>query len=121
MPTLKKPTTKWGDLATVTRWYKKERDARMSQRLNAIRLLMKGETQTKVAELLDVSVATIRNWRSRWDKAGKEGLIPEHIGSRSKVTGGIRLEIKEIIEIKQEIDGQTVTGKLIHGHIKKNT
>ena len=93
----------------------------MKQKLNAIRLLMKGHSQKDVAEMLGVSSATVRNWRTNWDHDGKEGLKTKHKGSRSRITPEIRAEIEEIIEVKREINGRTVTGKLIVGYIKKNT
>lgn len=93
----------------------------MKQKLSAIRLLMKGRKQKEVADSLGVSVATIRSWRTRWDREGKEGLKAKHIGSFSCVTPEIRAEIEEVIEIKREINGRAVTGKLIVGYIKKNT
>jgi len=110
-----------GDLEAVESLYRKEKETGMKQRLNAIRLLMRGRSQKDVADMLGVCPATVRNWRTNWDRDGKGGLEKRHIGSRSRITPEIRAEIEEIIEIKREIGGRTVTGKLIVGYIKKNT
>ena len=121
MSHLIKPDTRFGDLQEVTRLYRKERDTRLSVRLNAIRLLMSGSLQKDVARVLDVSDITIATWTKRWNEQGLEGLRPRHQGSRSKVNGEMRVEIADVIEVKQVIDGRTVTGKLITGYLKKNT
>ncbi len=121
MSKLIKPDKKWADLKTVEKWHRKEKNIDLAKKLNAVRLLMKGKTQKEVAEVIGVSVATIRNWRTNWNQKGKEGLKSDHKGFKPKITDDIRLEIEDIIEIKQEINGKTVTGKLIHGYIKKNT
>jgi transposase len=121
MPNLIKPDKRFGDLQTVTRLCRQERDARLSQRLHAIRLLMSGEAQGETARVLAVSSATIREWTVRWNQAGLEGLRPRHQGSHSRMTPGIELDIREVIEVQHVIDGRVVTGRLIHGYLKKNT
>jgi len=82
---------------------------------------MDGETQREVARVLAVSVATIREWTVRWNQAGIEGLRPRHQGSRSRLTPEVAVDIREVIEVQHVIDGRIVTGKLIHGYLKKNT
>jgi transposase len=121
MPAFKYPSKKWGGPEEIESMYRKEKDVRLSIRLNAIRLLMIGRPKKEVAQYLGVSVATIGNWKTLWDQGGKESLKPQNKGRKSKVTDDIKADIKEIIEIKREIDGRTVTGYLIHGYIKKNT
>lgn len=121
MPNIKRPDERWGTIEEVERWYRKERDVKLKHKLNAIRLLMKGGQRKEVAEVLGVCEATVKKWRERWDSEGVEGLRAKHKGSKSKVTPEMRAEIEEIIEVKREIDGRTVTGKLIVGYIKKNT
>jgi putative transposase len=121
MPTIKRPDESWGSLEDVERWYRREKEMKLKQKLNAIRLLMKGRQRNEVADVLGVCEATVKKWRERWDKNGLEGLRAKHKGSKSKVTPDMRAEIEEIIEVKREIDGRTVTGKLIVGYIKKNT
>ena len=117
----KKPDPAWGSLKDIERWYREERDAKLAQKLNAIRLLMQDKRQVDVAEVLGVSIATVRNWRTRWDKGGREGLKPRYTGSRSIITEDIRADIEKVVEIKKEINGRTITGYLIQGYIKKNS
>ncbi len=112
---------KWGSLDDVERWYKSEKDPKLACKLNAIRLLMKGYKRKDVAEVVGVCKATVRNWRARWDEGGKEFLKSRSIGSWSKVTNDMRAEIEEIVEIKREINGRTVTAIAITGWLKKNT
>ncbi len=121
MPTLKRPDESWGSLEDVEGWYRREKEMKLKQKLNAIRLLMKGRQRNEIADVLGVCEATVKKWRERWDKNGLEGLRAKHKGSKSRVTPEMRAEIEEIIEVKREIDGRTVTGKLIVGYIKKNT
>lgn len=121
MPIIKRPDERWGSLEDVEGWYRREKEMKLKQKLNAIRLLMKGRQRKEVADVLGVCEATVKKWRERWDKNGLEGLRAKHKGSKSKVTPDMRAEIEEIIEVKHEIDGRTVTGKLIVGYIKKNT
>ena len=121
MPAFKYPDERWGNLEEVEGMYRTEKDMCISKRINAIRLLMQGRSKKEIAEFLGVSVATVGNWRTLWDQGGKESLKSKNKGRKSKVTDHIKADIQEIVEIKREIDGRTVTGYLIHGYIKKNT
>ena len=121
MPAFKYPSERWGALEEVEKMYREEKDILLSKKLNAIRLLMQGRSKKEIAEFLGVSVATVGNWRTLWDQGGKESLKSKNKGRKSKVTDDIKADIQEIVEIKREIDGRTVTGYLIHGYIKKNT
>jgi transposase len=121
MPRKILPEEKWGTSQEIERWLREERDKELGDKLNAIRLLLKGYRRKEVAEIIGVSEATVKNWRRRWNEGGKESLRARYAGSKSKVSEDIRIEIEDIIVIKREIDGRTVTGKLIHGYLKKNT
>lgn len=121
MTNLKMPDNRWGGLQEVEQWYRKEKNAKVKSKLNAIRLLMKGIPQKEVAEVIGVSRKAICDWRRQWDESGREGLSSRQKGRKSKVTQGMRADIEEIIEIKREIDGKIVTGYVIHGYLKKNT
>lgn len=121
MPIFIYPDEKWGNPQEVEQMYRKEKDANLAKRLNTIRLLMMGRPMTEIAMALGVSVRTIGNWRDRWNQGGKETLKSRNAGTKSKVTEEMKAEIEEVIEIKREINGRTVTGHLIHGYLKKNT
>ncbi len=115
------PEKRDGDKHEIEGVLKKERNSRVVRRLNAIRLLMDGYSQEQVADISNVRRETVWDWVTKWNRDGKEGLKSKHKGSVSKVTSNIMAEISEVIEIKREINGRTVTGRLIHGYLKKTT
>ncbi len=121
MPNLKRPDTTKGGLEEVEAQYRKERDGKLKERLNAIRLLMKGRTRKDVAEIIGVSESAITRWRRRWDEFGREGLKSRHRGRASKVTPEMRAEIEDIFDIRETINGRKITAIAIRGHLKKNT
>lgn len=49
-------------------------DARARQRATGLRLLHLGKKPAEVAELLNVSVATVYNWHGEWRRVGVGGL-----------------------------------------------
>lgn len=115
------PEKRYGDGQEIACIIKKERDSRLVKRLNAIRLLLDGYTQEEVATISGARRETIWDWVTKWNRGGKEELKSHSKGSVSQVTPHIMAEISEIIEIKREINGRTVTGRLIHGYLKKTT
>jgi len=115
------PEKRYGDEQEIGYLIKKGRDGRLGKRLNAIRLLLKGYNHNEVATVIGVRRETIWDWVTKWNQGGKEALKSKHPGSVSQVTPDIMAEISEVIEIKREINGRTVTGKLIHGYLKKTT
>lgn len=115
------PEKSYGDVSEIARILKKERDSRLVKRLSAIRLSMEGYSQEEVARIIGVRRETIWDWVTKWNRGGKEALKSQNKGSVSKVNPGIMAEISQVIEIKREINGRTVTGRLIHGYLKKTT
>ena len=115
------PEKLYGDEQQIISILQTERDVRLVKRLNAIRLLFNGYSHKQVADISSVRRETIWDWVAKWNQGGKEGLKSKHKGSVSQVTPAIMAEISEIIEIKREINGRTVTWKLIHGYLKKTT
>ena len=116
-----KPTTKYAQPKDLQQWIKKERDSKLANRFNAIRLRQLDYRAEEVAVICNVSARTIQNWVGQWNHSGQEGLISNSGGSQSKVTEPIRAQIQEIVEVQQDIDGRKVTGKLICGYLKKTT
>ena len=51
MPTLKRPDERWGSVEDVERWYRREKDMNLKQKLNAVRLLMKGRQRNEAADV----------------------------------------------------------------------
>jgi len=115
------PEKRYGGEPEIASILKKERDNRLVKRLNAVRLLFNGYTHEQVADISGVRRETIWDWVTKWNRGGKEALKSKHKGSVSQVTPNIMAEISEVIEIKREINGRTVTGRLIHGYLKKTT
>lgn len=108
----------WEKIAELV---KKERSVKLANQLNAIRLLMLGYEQKEVAIIYGVTRRAVLKWVNKWNQGGKEMLKCKSGGYRSKVTDQMRMEISKVIDVKREIGGRTVTGKLICGYIKKNT
>ena len=115
------PDTKGGDVTAVYELCKQERHPKLAKRLNAIRLLMLGYQSQEVAEISGVSRQTIHDWVRKWNRNGKEGLITKSGGSRSMVTSQIKAEITRVIDLKVQTSRGIVTGKVIHGYLKKTT
>jgi transposase len=115
------PTTEYGTPEELQQWIKKERDSKLANRFNAIRLRQQGYTAKEAAFICNVTTRMVQNWVKIWNAEGKDGLISKSGGSESKVTKVMRADIREVVEVHQEIDGKKVTGKLICGYLKKTT
>jgi len=115
------PDTTYGDVEKIAELVKKERNVKLANQLNAMRLLMLGYEQKEVAMIYGVTRRAVLKWVNKWNQGGKEILQCKSGGYKSKVTDQMRMEISKIIDVKREIEGRTVTGKLICGYIKKNT
>lgn len=116
-----KPLTKYGDAKELSKWIKAEKNAKLANRLNAIRLAQLDHPIKDIATTCDVSARTIEKWILKWNASGTEGLISKSGGSESKITSRMLADITEIVEITREINGKKVTGKLICGYLKKTT
>jgi len=115
------PETKHGTPDQIEQWLKKEKDVKLANRLNAIRLSMLKYKRRDISVICSVTRKCLLKWVKQWNAAGKEGLISKSGGSRSKITEKIRADITEVIEVKKKIGGRLVTGKLICGYLKKTT
>jgi transposase len=116
-----KPTTRYGQPQELKQWIQKERNSKLANRLNAIRLRQLNYGTQHVAEICGVTTRTVQNWVKQWNQDGKDGLLSKSGGSSSKVTPTIRADIQEVVEVQQQINGKKVTGKLICGYLKKST
>lgn len=116
-----KPDTKFANAAELVLLCKQERDPKLARRLNAIRLLMLGYERQHVAEISGVKRQTIYDWVKKWNQGGKEELVSKSGGSISKVTGKMRADITKVVDVKIKTSRGIVTGKLIHGYLKKST
>jgi len=116
-----KPETKYIDAEGLRKLIKQEREPKLANRLNAIRLLMLGYSQQEVANISGAKRQTLLLWVHKWNQDGKEGLVSKSGGSRAKVTPEMRLEITKIVEKKIQTSRGIITGKYIHGYLKKST
>lgn len=113
------PTRQHGSTEQIQEWIKKEKDPKQANRLNAIRLLMLGYENQEVGKICGVGRTCIRQWVMRWNQGGREALESTSGGSVSRVIEEHRADIREVVEIKRNINGRIVTGKLICGYLKK--
>lgn len=102
-------------LEQITEHYKKEKDARIKERLLTIKLLYEGRAVAEVASQIDVSRKTIYNWINAWNHSGYQGLKPgnERAGKRRY------LDQEEWREIFSEIEGKGYSVKDILAYVKK--
>jgi len=113
------PKSKYAHPKELQQWIKEERDSKLANRFNSIRLRQLDYSAKEVSTICNVSIRTVQSWVKQWNSTGKEGLLSSSGGSQSKVTNPMRAQIQEIVEIQQNIDGRKVTGKLICGYLKK--
>jgi transposase len=115
------PEIRQTDAKSLKELIKQERDPKLVRRLNAIRLLMLGYSQKEVAKIIGVSRQIILIWVRKWNQGGREELVSKSGGSKSKVTGEMRAEITSVTKVEIQTSQGIVTGKFIHGYLKKST
>ncbi|MHB8280665.1 MAG: helix-turn-helix domain-containing protein [Candidatus Humimicrobiaceae bacterium] len=114
-----RPNTECGNAADIFEMWKQAHSPKLAKRLNAIRLLMSGYGWQEVAEISGMSRQTVHDWVGKWNRNGKEGLENKSGGSQSKVTDKMRADITKVVDVKIHTNRGIVTGKLIHGYLKK--
>ena len=116
------PTQTYGNPADLAKAIKGERNVKLANRLNAIRLLQLEYPYKEVSKICGVCRTSLQKWVSKWNAAGKEGLASKSGGNRkSRVTDRMRADIREVVEIKREINGKAVTAIMICGRLKKTS
>lgn len=74
-------------------------DPRVRQRATGLRLLHRGEKPAKVAELLNVSQATVFNWHADWRAEGIKGLSDKPRSGRPPLaTEAYCAKVGEVLE-----------------------
>ncbi len=93
--------------------YRKEKDPRIKERLLAIIHLYEKKNIYEVQDILKKSDRTIKDWLSRWNNKGYEGLIPAK-------GGGIepRISSLEWDNIIKEIEGKGMTVRDVMVYVK---
>lgn len=70
----------------------------MARRVLAVELLQDGKLLTEVAELLSVSVSSVKRWKKAFQQGGLAALAPKrHPGPKSKLSAVQRRRVREIL------------------------
>jgi transposase len=93
--------------------YRREKDSRLKERLQAILLLYEGKKTTDVASIVKRSRSTVENWISTWNERGADGLVPNFTGGPKP-----RMESGEWDRIVKEIEGKGMTLKDVEVYVK---
>jgi len=85
----------WGGAEKINGLIKKEKDARIKERLRAVLWRLEGKTYTEISERLKRDIDTVREWIKKWNKRGYEGLKDKP--KRGRPTILTQEEISEVI------------------------
>jgi putative transposase len=99
-----------GDLESRCR---KEKDARVKERALAMLRLYDGTTEEETARSVARCEKSVRNWLTRWNEKGYDGLAPEFDGGPKP-----RIDGSEWDKIVQEIEGKGMTIKDVEVYVK---
>jgi transposase len=70
----------------------------MARRVMAVELLQDGKLLTEVAELLSVSVSSVKRWKKVFQQGGLAALAPKrHPGPKPKLSMSQRRRVREIL------------------------
>lgn len=98
---------------------------RMRQRAMGLRLLNSGKSPQEVAELLNVSVATVYNWHQKWRTGGVAGLADEQRSGRPALaTAEYCAKLEALIETEPSELGYGFTlwtAKRLLAHLEQET
>jgi transposase len=82
----------------IQRMYRETNDADLKIRYLAMLKFMEGYTSLKVAELLNASGSTVREWLNRYNTFGPDGLIPQKPkGSECRLTDEQLAKIQQVL------------------------
>lgn len=100
-------------------------DPRVRQRATGLRLLHLGKKPAEVAELLNVSQATVFNWHAKWRADGINGLSDKVRSGRPPLADeAYRAKVAEVIETDPTTLGYGFTGWTLErliAHLAKET
>ena len=86
----------WGGIEKLNSLIKKEKDARVKERLQAVLWRLENTTYTEIAKRLKRTIDAVREWIKNWNKAGYEGLFDKPKSGRPTIL--TPEETKEIVE-----------------------
>jgi transposase len=75
----------WGSAEKISALIKKEKDARLKERLQAVLWRLKNDTYTNISKRLGRHIDTVREWIKKWNKAGYEGLKDDPKSGRATI------------------------------------
>jgi len=93
--------------------YRKEKDARLKERLQAVFLLYEGKKTEDVASIVKRARSTIENWISGWNEHGFDGLVPKFDGGPKP-----KVEESEWDKIVKEIENRGMTIRDVVVYVK---
>jgi transposase len=86
----------WGSREKIDSLIKKEKNARIKERLQGILWRLENEDYTEIAKRLKRSIDTVREWVKNWNKSGYDGLIDKPKRGRPTILN--EEETKEIVD-----------------------
>ena len=92
---------------------RKEKDARVKERALAILRLYDGTTEEETARSVARCEKSVRNWLTRWNERGYDGLAPEFDGGPKP-----RMAASEWDKIVSEIEGRGMTIKDVAVYVR---
>jgi transposase len=113
----------WGGIEKLNVLIKKEKDARLKERLQAVLWRLENTTYTEIANRLKRKIDTVREWIKNWNKFGYEGLLDKPKSGRPTILS--KNETKEIVdelkvkETQSRTTCKTVVKKIIEKFDKK--
>ena len=95
--------------------YRREKDSRLKERLQAILLLYEGKKTEDVADIVRRARSTIENWIAAWNnsKHGSDGLIPNFTGGPKP-----KMDESEWDKIVSEIENKGMTIRDVAVYVK---
>jgi len=110
MPRYKQYTLSEDELRAIHRVIREEKRAKVVRRATALRLLHEGHAPAVVAEVVQVSEATVYNWHRRWIEEGIGGLVPHAPpGRRVRAEASYWQAIETALESDPEALGYSFT------------
>jgi len=86
----------WGSGEKINVLIKKEKDARIKERLQAVLWRLENINYTEIANRLKRHIDTVREWVKKWNKSGYAGLIDKPKSGRPAILS--KDETKEIVD-----------------------
>lgn len=104
----------WGGIEKLNNLIKKEKDARVKERLQAVLWRLENTTYTEIARRLKRTIDTVREWIKNWNKTGYKGLLDDPKSGRPTIlTPEETREIADELKIKEK-DSRTTCKHIVN-------